>query len=82
MVNWKRGKNVLKRICYGQEVPHDIYCIARAMLKIGSVYKQCKTHLLQEYVEERKDIGVENWKINMLRDSHDNDNDDDRYFEV
>lgn len=82
MVNWKRGKNVLKLICYGQEVPHDIYCIARAMLKIGSVYKQCKTNHLQVYVEERKGNDVENWKYNMLRDSHDNDNDDDGYFEV
>lgn len=52
------------------------------MLKIGSVYKQCKTHHLQVYAEERKGNDVENWKYNMLRDSHDNDNDDDRYFEV
>lgn len=52
------------------------------MLKIGSVYKQCKTHHLQVYVEERKGNDVENWKYNMLRDSHDNDNDDDGYFEV
>ena len=52
------------------------------MLKIGSVYKQCKTHHLQVYVEERKGNDVENGKYNMLRDSHDNDNDDDGYFEV
>ena len=37
-----------------QDVPYDMYCHATAVLKIVSVYKQCKNYHLQVYVEECK----------------------------
>ena len=29
---------------YGQDVPYDMYCYSKAVLRIGSAYKQVKNH--------------------------------------
>ena len=52
-----------------------MYRNATAVLKIDSVYKQCKNCHLQVYVEECKYTDAENQHCNMLID-------DDGFFQV
>ena len=56
---------------------YDVYCIATAILKIDSVYKQGKNYHPQTYVEECIYTDVENQKCNML-----SNDDDEGFFEV
>ena len=42
----KTWKEHIKTNFYGQDVPHDMYCNAMAVLKIDSVYKQAKIIIL------------------------------------
>ena len=58
-----------------------MYCDARTVLKIDSVYKQGKNYHPETYVEECKYTDVENKKCNMLSDD-DDDDDDDGFFKV
>ena len=51
-------------------------CNATAVLKIDSVYTQCKNYHPQVYVEECKYADAKNQQYNMLSD------DDDGFFEV
>ena len=55
-----------------------MYCDAKAVLKINSVYKQGKNYHPQVYVEESKYTDAENQQCNMLSD----DDDDGGFFEV
>ena len=71
----KTWKKRIKTNFHGQDVPHDMYCNATAVLKIDSVYNQCKNYHLQVYVEECKYTDAENQHCNMLID-------DDGFFEV
>ena len=77
MVSWKREKNAIKTNFHGQDVLHDIYCIAKAVLKIESVYEQSKNDHPQVYVEKCKYTNAEGQQCNMLGDS-----DNDGCFEV
>ena len=52
-----------------------MYCNAKAVLKIDSVYKQGKHYHPQTYVEECKYTDTEKRQCNMLSD-------DDGFFEV
>ena len=72
----KTWKERIKTNFHGQDVPYDIYCIATAVLKIDSVYKQGKNYHPQVYVEECKYADAEKQQCNMLSD------DDDGFFEV
>ena len=54
-----------------------MYYSATAMLKIDSVYQQCKNYYPQVYVEECKYTDAESQQCSML-----NESDDDGYFEV
>ena len=71
---WKEG---IKTNFHGQDVPYDMYCNARAVLKIDSVYNQGKNYHPQVYVEECKYTDAENQQCNMLS-YYDNDG----FFEV
>ena len=57
-----------------------MYCNARAVLKIDSVYKQGKSYHPQVYVEECKYTNAENQPCNNMLS--DDDEDDDGFFEV
>ena len=70
----KTWKEDIKTNFHGQDVPHDMYCNATAVLKIDSVYKQGKNYHPQVYVEECK--YTENQQCSFLSD------DDDGFFEV
>ena len=72
----KRWKERIKTNFHGQGVPYDIYCTAKAVLKIDSVYKQGKNYHPQTCVEECKYTDAEKQQCNMLSD------DDDGFFEV
>ena len=74
----KMWKNCIKTNFHGQDVPYDMYCDAKAVLKINSVYKQGKNYHPQVYVEESKYTDAENQQCNMLSD----DDDDGGFFEV
>ena len=50
----KTWKERIKANVYGQDVPHNMHCNAKAVLKIYSVYKQGKSYHPQVYFEERK----------------------------
>ena len=56
----KMWKERIKTNFHGQDVPYDMYCNAKAVLKIDSVYKQGKNYHSQVYVEERKYTDAEN----------------------
>ena len=71
---WKDG---IKTNFHGQDVPYDRYCIATAVLKIDSLYKESKSYHSQVYVEECKSTDAESQQFSMLSDS-----DDDGYSEV
>ena len=43
-VKLKTWKEHIKTTFHGQDVPHDMYCNATAVLKIDSVYKQGKNY--------------------------------------
>lgn len=73
----KREKNAIKTNFHGQDVLHDIYCIAKAVLKIESVYEQSKNDHPQAYVEKCKYTNAEGQQCNMLVDS-----DNDECFEM
>ena len=72
----KTWKERIKTNFHGQDIPHDMYCNATAVLKIDSAYKQGKNYHPQVYVEECKYTDAENQQRNMLSD------DDDGFFEV
>ena len=72
----KTLKEGIKTNFHGQDIPHDMYCNATAVLKIDSVYKQGKNYHPEEYVEECKYTNAEKQQCNMLSD------DDDGFFEV
>ena len=55
----KIWKERIKTNFHGQDVPYDMYCNATAVLKVDSVYKQCKNFLPQVYFEECKYTDVE-----------------------
>ena len=73
----KTWKKDIKTNFHGQIVPYDMYCNAKAVLKIDSVYKQGKNYHPQTYVEECKYTDAEKKQCNML-----SDDDDDGFFEV
>ena len=73
----KTWKECIKMNYHGQNVSDDMYCNARAVLKIDSVHKQSKNYHLQVYVEECKYADAESKQCSML-----NDSDEDGYFEV
>ena len=73
----KTWKERIKTNFHGQDVPYDIYCNARDVFKIDSVYKQGKNYHAQVYVEECKYSDAENQQCNLL-----SDDDDDEFFEV
>ena len=75
----KMWKNCIKTNFHGQDVPYDMYCDAKAVLKISSVYKQGKNYHPQVYVEESKYTDAENQQCSMLSDD---DDDDGGFFEV
>ena len=50
----KSWKERIKTNFYVQDVPYDMYCNARVVLKIDSVYKQGQNYHPQLYVEECK----------------------------
>ena len=56
----KTWKERLKTNFHGQDVLHDMYCNAAAVLKIDSFYKQGKNYYPQVYVEECKYTDAEN----------------------
>ena len=56
----KMWKERIKTNFHGQDVPYDMYCNAKAVLKIDSVYKQGKNYHSQVYVGERKYTDAEN----------------------
>ena len=70
----KTWKEHLKTNFHGQDVPHDMHCNATAVLRIDSVYKQCKIYHPQVYVEECKYIDAEKQQCKMLSD------DDEGFF--
>ena len=72
----KTWKGRIETNFHGQDDPYDMYCNATVVLKIDSVYKQCKNYHPQTCVEECKYTDVENKKCNILSD------DDDGFFEV
>ena len=72
----KTWKDHIKTNFHGQDVPYDVYCNTKAVLKINSVYKQSKNYHPQVYVEEYKYTSAESQQCNMLSD------DDDGFFEV
>ena len=74
----KMWKNCIKTNFHGQDVPYDMYCDAKAVLKINSVYKQGKNYHPQVYIEESKYTDAENQQCSMLSD----DDDDGGFFEV
>ena len=55
---------------------------AKAVLKIGSVYKQAQNCHLQVYVEECKYTNAESQQCSMLSDDDDDVDDDHGFFEV
>ena len=61
-------KERIKANFHGQNVPYDIYCNATAVLKIDSVYKQCKNYPPHICVEECKYTDAENRQCSMLID--------------
>ena len=73
----KTRKERIKTNFHGQDVLHDMYCSATAVLKIDSVYKQCKNYHPQVYDEECKYTDAEKQQRNMLSDDN-----DDGFFEV
>ena len=73
----KTWKECTKTNFHGQDVPYDMYCNATAVLKIDSVYKQCKNYHPQVYIEECKYTDAEKQQCSMLRDD-----DGDGFFEV
>ena len=56
----KRWEERTKSDFHGQDVPYNMHCNAKAVLKIGSVYKQGKNYHSQVYIEECKYTDVEN----------------------
>ena len=75
--NLKTRKECVKSNFHGQDVPHDMYCSATAVLKIDPLYKQGKNYHPQVYVEECRYTNAENQQCNML-----SGDDDDGLFEV
>ena len=75
--NLKTWKECVKSNFHGQDVPHDMYCSATAVLKIDPLYKEGKNYHPQVYVEECRYTNAENQQCNML-----SDDDDDGLFEV
>ena len=73
----KKWKKDIKTNFHGQIVPYDVYCNAKAVLKIDSVYKQGKNYHPQTYIEECIYTDVEKQRRNML-----SNDDDDGLFEV
>ena len=73
----KKWKKDIKINFHGQIVPCDVYCNAKAFLKIDSVYKQGKNYHPQTYIEECIYTDVEKQRRNML-----SNDDDDGLFEV
>ena len=65
----------IKTNFHGQDVPHQVYCNATAVLKIDSVYKQGKNYHPQVYVDECKHNDAESQQCNMMSD-------DDGFFEM
>ena len=72
----KTWKEHIKTNFHGQDVAHDMYCNATAVLKIDSIYKQGKKYHPQTYVEECKYTDVEKQQHSMLSDDYDG------FFEV
>ena len=62
----KMWKESIKINFHGQDVPHNMYCNATAVLKIDFVYKQGKNYHPQTYVEECKYTDAEKQQCNML----------------
>ena len=75
-VKLKTWKERIRTNYHSQDVPHDTYCNAKAVLKIECVYKQNKKNHPQLYVEKCKYTNAEGQKCNMLDNS-----DDDGCFE-
>ena len=48
----KMWKERIKTNFHGQNVPYNMYCNAKAVLKIDSIYKQGKNYHPKVYVEE------------------------------
>ena len=76
-VELKTWKECIKINFHGQDVPYDMCCNARAVLKIESVYKQHKKYRPQAYVEECKYTDKGSHQYSTLSDSDDDDDDDD-----
>ena len=51
---------------YGEDVPHNMYCILTVVSKINSVYKRRKNYHTQAYVEECKYTDPEGQHCSML----------------
>ena len=75
MKTWKKDT---KTNFHGQVPPYDVYCNARAVLKIDSIYKQGKNYHPQTYAEECIYTDVEKQKCSLLLI----DGYDDGFFEV
>ena len=75
-VKLKTWKERIRTNYHSQDVPHDTYCNAKAVLKIECVYKQNKKNHPQLYVEKCKYTNAEGQQCNMLDNS-----DDDGCFE-
>ena len=75
---FKTWKERIKTNFHGQDVPYDMYCNAKAVLKIDSVHKQAKNYHPQEYVEECKYTDAGNQQCSMLN----KDDDENNFFVV
>ena len=64
-------KGHIKKSFLGQDVPQDMRCNAKAMLKVDSLYKQGKNCHPQVYAEECKYTDAESQQWNMLSVSDD-----------
>ena len=73
----KQWEDCIKTNFHGQDIPYDMYCNAKAVLKIDSIYKQSKSYHPQIYVEESKYNNAESKQCNMLSDDNDGE-----FFEV
>ena len=73
----KTWKKDIKTNFHGQVPPCEVYCYAKAVLKIDSVYKQGKNYHHQAYIEECIYTDVEKQKCSLLLSD-----DDDGFFEV
>ena len=52
LITWKNEIKTMFRGGWGDDVPYDIPCTARGVLKIGSVYQQGDRYYLQVFLKE------------------------------